>query len=88
MVQEYDGNKVQENKNLRFFLSWYFVVKKYRWSWYLYEIVEGRMPKLSVSLSSRRYLPNIMTMLHKNQSLTSPNDMSSLERYRGLLVFV
>lgn len=36
MVQEYDGNKVQENKNLQFFLSWYFVVKKYRWSWYLY----------------------------------------------------
>lgn len=47
-------------------------------------IVEGRTPKLSKSkdVVKQVYRANMMTELYKPQSLKSPKDLPSLERFR------
>lgn len=87
MVQEGDGNKVKENKTLRFC---YYVkslcIMKSRSM--LYAILDGKTPKLFKSLCSCGY--QTLTELHKKLIIDITSCLfvlSSLERYNGLLDF-
>lgn len=85
MVQKDDTKKVHKNKALyKILLLLNELIFRGKKLFCMKLIVKGRAPKLfkSVDVLTRVFRANMMTDLHKPQSLKSLNGSSSLEHFR------